>query len=144
MLKYRRRKGEKKGDRDQGYASAVVCTGMAFRATLSLGASVKGFILKKNLRSFSVFATTYLSFRSFSFLTYTMKVCCIIQERKKRENQNRHHIQTFLRVQITSTFGDYTKEGKRKCDGKTICLALENECIGRQSRFTEWGWDGGR
>lgn len=32
----------KKGGRDQGYASAVVWTGMAFRATLSRGASAKG------------------------------------------------------------------------------------------------------
>lgn len=49
------------------------------------------------------------------------------KKEKQEKNQNRHHIQTFLWVQITSTFGDYTKEGKRKRDGKKICLALENE-----------------
>lgn len=62
-----------------------------------------------------------------------------MKEKKEKKNQNRRHIQTFLWVQITSTFGDYTKEGKWKGGREKIRLALGNECIGRQDRFPAWG-----
>lgn len=73
----------------------------------------RGFILKKNLRPFYVFCDdiSFLPHPFLSFLTYTRNVLLHYPRIKDIEKKKRivHHIQTFLWVQITSTFGDYTQ-----------------------------------
>lgn len=69
----------------RGQGSGVCISGSSFRDgvpgnTIAWSQRQGVYSKKKNLRPFYVYATTFLSFRSFSFFTYTMNVCCIIQD----------------------------------------------------------------